>query len=44
MYVLIMGDVMRAICFSPDRGTNVCVCVWKSLCECVCVSMSICTS
>ncbi len=35
--VLSMGDVMRAICFSPVKGTCVCgrvlVCVLK--CECV---------
>lgn len=31
--MLNMGDVMRAICFSPDKGT----CVWESVCLCVCV-------
>lgn len=29
--VLSMSDVMRAICFSPVKGTY----VWESACECV---------
>lgn len=33
--MLSMGDVMRAICFSPVKGA----CVWESVCESVCRSV-----